>query len=423
MTIDFSNTPIDKDILYHYYIELNYSQRTLRKLFNCSRDKLSYAIKKFGFKKTDQMIIDSMLNTLNNRTPQQKFKTKQKRKQTWKNKDKETMEKFKQKVKDSWEQYWANLTDEQLLEFKTMCKQAQAKLTPQKKQDMYQKISMSNRQTWANKTQKEKQEIIEKIKKTNSLKTEEEKQTKIQKFKTTWYGASPEQKLKRKQNIQNSRNNMTPEQKEQIEFNKKQHLLEKYGVTNVAQLEDVKKKHSNNWNNKTEEERNKIKQKIKQTCKKVWKNKDQKEINEITDRIFATKRKNNTWSVSEQENKIYDILVNTFDYNDVIRQYKCKEYPFHCDFYIKSLKLFIEINFNWTHGGIPYVETNEDCIRQLNEWTEKSQTSKFYKNAIRDWTQRDVVKLNYLITNRLNYQIFYNWDEFNNWLNSGMTVN
>lgn len=45
---------------------------------------------------------------------------------------------------------------------------------------------------------------------------------------------------------------------------------------------------------------------------------------------------------TESENKIYSELIKIFP--EVKRQYKSKEYPFFCDFYIPSLDLYIEYN-------------------------------------------------------------------------------
>lgn len=69
-------------------------------------------------------------------------------------------------------------------------------------------------------------------------------------------------------------------------------------------------------------------------------------------RCAATKRKHGTFNTSEPEQLTYELLIKTFGENDVIRQYNNdSRYPFSVDFYIKSLDLFIECNYSWTHKG------------------------------------------------------------------------
>jgi len=50
------------------------------------------------------------------------------------------------------------------------------------------------------------------------------------------------------------------------------------------------------------------------------------------------------------------------------RQYKDSRYPYYCDFYIVEDDLFIELNLHWTHGGMPFDETNSDCVKLLETW-------------------------------------------------------
>lgn len=54
---------------------------------------------------------------------------------------------------------------------------------------------------------------------------------------------------------------------------------------------------------------------------------------------------NGTINTSRPENCVYEKLTTAFK-NDVVRYYSDERYPFECDFYIKSLDLFIECNFH-----------------------------------------------------------------------------
>jgi hypothetical protein len=86
-----------------------------------------------------------------------------------------------------------------------------------------------------------------------------------------------------------------------------------------------------------------------------------------------------------------------------------------CDFYIKHLDIFIECNFHWTHGGHWFDANSEYDINKLNIW--KNKNTKFYNTAIDVWTRRDIMKYNMAKTNNLNYVVFWNLTEFNNWIN------
>lgn len=122
---------------------------------------------------------------------------------------------------------------------------------------------------------------------------------------------------------------------------------------------------------------------------------------------YETKKKNNSFHISKQEDLMYLELCNHYGADDVVRQYSDERYPFACDFYIKSQDLFIEFNRTWTHGGKPFNSSDPECINKLSIWREKARTSKYYQTAIYVWTKLDVIKLNTFITNNLNYKIIY----------------
>ena len=154
--------------------------------------------------------------------------------------------------------------------------------------------------------------------------------------------------------------------------------------------------------------------------KDLWKDKDF--VLNFTNKVFNTKKKNKTLGTSNDENIIYQFLIDKFDFDDIIHHYKNKYYPFECDFYIKSLDLFIELNFFWTHGFEPFDKNNKKHLEILEKWKKKSKETNFkqnkkdaYKNAIYIWTIDDPRKLQTFKQNNLNYKIFYNLDEFLDW--------
>lgn len=131
------------------------------------------------------------------------------------------------------------------------------------------------------------------------------------------------------------------------------------------------------------------------------------------EKIFKTKAKNGTIASSNVEDLFYKKLLKVFDTSDIIRQYKDVRYPFHCDFYIKSQDLFIELNLTWTHGEHPFTNSEQDKL-QLEYWQKRAETSKYYQDAIKTWTERDVNKLKFAKENNLNYIVFYSMKELNN---------
>ena len=204
-------------------------------------------------------------------------------------------------------------------------------------------------------------EVIEHIKQINIAK-KEQTQIKVQETSLIKYGTNyPNQSNIVKQKIIQS-------------------SLEKYGVEHPIQSQAVKNKY--NWDI-------------------------------ITDKITASKRKNHTFNTSIPETESYNLLSKK--YSEVQYQYKSEVYPFVCDFYIPTIDTYIECNYHWTHGGKPYEGTDEDNLL-LEKW--KSKNSKYYNNAIKTWTVRDVNKQNIAKENNLNYFVFYSIEELKNWINS-----
>lgn len=128
-----------------------------------------------------------------------------------------------------------------------------------------------------------------------------------------------------------------------------------------------------------------------------------------------TKKKNNSFNSSKPEEMYKQYLINKYGEDDVKAQYNAdSRYPFECDFYIKSLDLFIELNLHWSHGNHPFNSESEEDVKKLEIWREKAKTSDFYKNAIETWTVRDVRKIQMAQKNNLNYKAYYTEDELYN---------
>ena len=115
------------------------------------------------------------------------------------------------------------------------------------------------------------------------------------------------------------------------------------------------------------------------------------------EKIYNTKKKNNSFNKSKQEEFIYELLNTLLGEQDIIRQHNTDEYPFNCDFYIKSLDLYIEYQGFYTHNFRPFDKNNKNDVEEANVLLLK------YKDVWETWTIRDVKKRETAKKNNLNY--------------------
>ena len=237
------------------------------------------------------------------------------------------------------------------------------------------------------------------VKNTNyNLIKEKAKQTCLEKYGDEYYS----NREKAKQTCLEKYGVENPAQTKIAKEKYKQTCLEKYGVEHIWNISD---KHIQCWNNNAIEHR-------KQTSIKHYGVDHPSKSQIVQNKINKIKRKNHTFNTSEQENKSYKLLKEKYD--DAIYQYKSELYPYLCDFYIPSLDLYIECNYHWTHGNHPFNKDNNNDQLLLETWKQKN--TKFYDNAIKTWTIRDVNKRNTVKENNLNYIEFWNINELKTWL-------
>lgn len=130
---------------------------------------------------------------------------------------------------------------------------------------------------------------------------------------------------------------------------------------------------------------------------------------EIISKKRKTMRMNGSLRVSQPERKLYQMLVDRFGIDDVIEQYSDFErYPFNCDFYVKSLDLFIELNAYWTHGRHWFNVNDSNDIERLKYMQSVMDVKHSYADAVNVWTVRDPMKREIALKNKLNYLVF--WD-------------
>lgn len=135
-----------------------------------------------------------------------------------------------------------------------------------------------------------------------------------------------------------------------------------------------------------------------------------------------TKRRCGTFNTSKPADRVVQMLESVFGVDDVEFEYdKDERYPFHCDFYIKSRDLFIELNFFVTHGGHFFNPDFSEDLETVSFWREKALKSKFYENMVHVWTVSDVLKRETSRKFGLNYLTFWKSDlsDFYEWLDAG----
>ena len=256
-----------------------------------------------------------------------------------------------------------------------------------------EQINNKRSQAWANKS---KEEMLEyKINVSTSL-------------LISWNNKSENERLEHKENIKKAWDNMEENKKNQIFENR----LNAWAHHTEEDRKEIGNKISEKYQNKSDEEKIKI-QKLKSNAQKeVWRNKSSEEIANSVAKIMETKKKNNSFHTSKPEEKMKQFLVSLFGGDSIKPQY-CEDfrYPFPCDFYIKSLDLFIELNLFMTHGFHPFNSNSFEDIKILKNWEEKSKFHPLYKIAIKVWTENDPKKLKIAKENKLNYLMVYSYKE------------
>lgn len=195
--------------------------------------------------------------------------------------------------------------------------------------------------------------------------------------------------------------NQNAEIAKRMEKRKAETNLQKYGVVNAMQCPDVAKKSAKHR---------------QQVMLEKYGAANSTEIPEICRKIFDNRHKNKTMNTSLPEQVLGEMLVNRFGENDVLTNVIVdNRYPYHVDFYVKSLDLFIELNGDACHNNHWFDSTNARDLQILQSWRKnaervESSTGKAsrYTKYIVVWTQTDVAKREAAKRNALHYLVF--WD-------------
>lgn len=114
--------------------------------------------------------------------------------------------------------------------------------------------------------------------------------------------------------------------------------------------------------------------------------------------------------MSQAEFLVFMMLADRFGKDDVFYSYgihpRDDRYPFNCDFYIRSMDLFIELNFHYSHGSHWYDENNHDDRLRVKHLLQSGRPKA--ADAVHVWTVTDVEKRAFAKKNGLRYLVF--WD-------------
>lgn len=180
--------------------------------------------------------------------------------------------------------------------------------------------------------------------------------------------------------------------------------IERYGVANAMQDPEVAKKSAH----------------FRQAAMlEKYGAKNSVEVKAIRDKIFENRRQNKTLNTSKPEIALGELLVAHFGEDDV--EYNIvvdNRYPYHVDYYVKSLDLFIELNGDRCHNDHWFDPSNPRDMQILRSWKDNMERLEQetgrpsrYRQYIKTWTVTDVAKRQSAKQHNLNYLVF--WDGSN----------
>ena len=123
-------------------------------------------------------------------------------------------------------------------------------------------------------------------------------------------------------------------------------------------------------------------------------------------KAWAVKLQKNNYTKSKLEDDYYEQLCTQYGADNVVRQYIEERYPWHCDFYIKSEDLFIELNKFPTHYSEPFDKDNPEHIKLLKHCQEDPNNWIEARMAI-VWAGYDVKKREWALAHNLNFKEIY----------------
>lgn len=134
---------------------------------------------------------------------------------------------------------------------------------------------------------------------------------------------------------------------------------------------------------------------------------------EVYQKYWKSIKKNKKEKISKEEKIVYNQLKKYFSI--IKTQYSDKRYPFHCDFYIPLLDLFIEYQGSQFHHKHAFNPLNNDDLIELERLKYKAgikhkegKIKSQYDKIIETWSIKDILKRNMALKNHLNFIEIWN---------------
>ena len=172
--------------------------------------------------------------------------------------------------------------------------------------------------------------------------------------------------------------------------------------------------------NETPEQKAERIRKVSEGTKRAIANMSEEKKREMVNKREEALKRNGTFRSSMPEFITGLLLKNKF--TEVNCQYRSKEYPYKCDFYIPEINTWIEYQGNPGHGKEPFDETNSEHIKIVSKWKELAnkrekelQRKSKYSQFIYIWTNLDVRKRKIAKEYNINLLEFFNMTQFLEW--------
>lgn len=117
--------------------------------------------------------------------------------------------------------------------------------------------------------------------------------------------------------------------------------------------------------------------------------------NKAAQKALKTRIKNNNIPKTERIFKEKLLELGYIENIDFFLEYKSNDYPFRCDFYLKWLNLYVELNCHPAHGAHWFNKNSKEDLKIKQYLEDKKDISSFYNSVLKTWTIDDVKKRNY----------------------------
>ena len=353
------------------------------KKYNISKFTLNRICKTYNVSRSKELKYESKImcvkNQWGNRTTEEKHniacKGNNKRKNTWNKKSDKEKEEYKKQHSDLSKTMWSNMSYEK-----------------------QQQRSESIKASWSNKSKEQINQIVHKRKVTLSKKTQKELDhtSKLisQANKRRW--SNKEYKHKVSKNIQKAWLNKSED--EMKEFKNKvsisQTISKSKRTKKQKALESERKSKAGKavWANYTNEQLKHLSEVRSKNTTNIWNNRSQEEkeriLNLLHTKGLKTQQENDSFGTSKAEDVVYDLLIEHYGKGNVKHQYRQDNMVFDFYVYYNNEITLIELNGVYWHNYKPFNNTDLD-IKQYEYMKKQGKRSSYIADV---WRYKDTNK-------------------------------